>query len=219
MPGLSSKCRRDIRNEIPQVSGLHAGVSLRTDLLLIGEDRHGRERRILRLQDGGEGGIGADPIVVTVGADQAAVEAQVPRLEGRYGFELSGKEVRLGHAVFFMKDPQNVELDELAFVVIAQRPGANEDVEVLALDHFGGLAGHLLGREVGQQVGYAEHGIVRVLADADRHAGSVPEYHHSMQGQRDGRPLVFFDPAVVMGVKIRQVVVFIQRIRLQIEAG
>ena len=133
MPGLGPEGRRDIRDEIPQVGGLHAGVPLRPDLLLVGEDGHGREGRIPRLQDRGEGGIGADTVVVSVGADQAAVEAQVARLEGGDRLQLGGKEIRLGHAVFLMEDPQDVELDQLPFLIVAQRPGADEDIEVLPL--------------------------------------------------------------------------------------
>ena len=118
-----------------------------------------------------------------------------------------------------MEDPQDVELDQLPFLIVAQRPGADEDIEVLPLDHLGGLAGHLLGCEMGKQVGHAEDRIVRILSHPHRHGGTVPQHHHAVEGQGDGGPLVFFDPAVIMSVEIGQVMVLIQGIGLEVEAG
>ena len=51
------------------------------------------------VEDGLQLGIGADAVVVAVGADEAAVKADVAHVEGGHGAELGGDEVLLRDAV------------------------------------------------------------------------------------------------------------------------
>lgn len=109
--------------------GLHAGHALGADLLLVGEDADGGLLRRFELQDGRELGVGADAVVMAVGADHAAVKAQVPRVGGRDGLKLSGDEILLHDAVFLVQDAHDGKLDAVRAVVVGLGPAADEDVE------------------------------------------------------------------------------------------
>ena len=63
---------------------LHAGHAIGADLLLIGEDAHGRAlRRAVEVEDGTQLSVGAHAVILTVGADHAAVKADVARRQCR----------------------------------------------------------------------------------------------------------------------------------------
>ena len=86
----------EVVDEILEVGGVEAGVSVGADLLFVGEDRDGGVGRGLTLchvevRDCGR--IGADLIVMAVGADHAAVKADVHGLVCRDEFELGGLEI------------------------------------------------------------------------------------------------------------------------------
>ena len=102
-------------------------------------------------------------------------------------------------------------------LVVPEGARTDEDVQILAADDLGRSALHLLGRQMRQQVGHAEHRVALVLADADGHRRTVPADDHAVQRKRQGRPLVFFDPAVIVGVEIREIMILIQRVRLEIQ--
>ena len=119
MTGLGAGQRGKVRDEIPQISRLHTRVSLRADLFFVGQNGHGGEFGIFYLQNGGHGRIGAYPVVMAISANETAVETQVTRLERRNGFQFSGKEIRFGHAIFFVENPQDVQLDEFSFLIVA----------------------------------------------------------------------------------------------------
>ena len=99
-----------------------------------------------------------------------------------------------------------------------QRAVAHEDVQVLALHHLVGLLRHLLAGQVDQQVGDAEHRIVRVVAHLDVHHGAVFLRDHAVQRQRQRDPLVVLDAAVIMRIEQREPVRLVQRVLLEVEA-
>ena len=83
---------------------LHAGHAVRAGLLLVGEDAHGRAlRRALKVKDRAQLGIGAHAVVLPVGADHAAVKADVARRERRHGGKLRRQEVLLRDAVLIVQ--------------------------------------------------------------------------------------------------------------------
>ena len=69
-----------------------------------------------------------------------------------------------------------------------------------------------------QQVGDAEHGVVRVVAHLDVHHGAVLLGDHAVHGQRQRDPLVVLDAAVIVRVEQREPVRFVQRVLLEVEA-
>ena len=135
---------------------------------------------------------------MAVGADHRAVQTEIPGLEGRNGAQLGGKEVLLPDAVFFKQQPGNGDLDLFLAGILPQAGAADEEVELFSLDALAHGLAHLVGRQVGQQVGDAEHRIAGLFADGDAEAGAIPADDDAVQRQRDGRPLVFFDAAVVV---------------------
>ena len=62
---------------------------------------------------------------MAVGADHAAVKAQVPRVGGRDGLKLGGDEILLHDAVFFVQKPQHRELHAVLAVVVRFRAAAH----------------------------------------------------------------------------------------------
>ena len=197
---------------------LHAGHAVGADLFFIGEDTHGRAlRRAVKVEDGAQLGIGAHAVVLTVGADHAAVKADVARRERRHGGQLRRQEVLLRDAVFIIEQGQHGELHTVA-PLAGIRHAADDDVECLARDAlFHGLA-HLILAEVRQQIGDDKLRLVRLAADGDIDRAAVLERDGAVQLQRDRDPLVLLDAAVIVRLEIRQLRVLVHRRLLEIKA-
>ena len=70
-----------------------------------------------------------------------------------------------------------------------------------------------------QQVGNAEDRVVIFLTNADIHSRTVGTADHTMERQRNGRPLILAHTAIVVGAEIGIVAALIQRHRTQVQAG
>lgn len=94
---------------------LHTGHAVGAGLLLVGENAHSRAlRRTLEIKDRAQLGIGAHAVILPVGADHAAVKADVACRERRHGGELRRQEVFLRDAVLIMQQRQHSELHTVA---------------------------------------------------------------------------------------------------------
>ena len=199
--------------------GLHAGHTLGADFFLVGEDTHGGALRDIQIEQGSQLGVGADAVIMAVGADEAAVKAQLPGLGGGDGFQLGGDEVLLGDAVLLVENVQNGQLHPVGALVVLQGTAADENVQALGSNGLIEGLFALLPAQVGQQVIDDELGILFLVADGHADGAAVGPDHHAVELQRDGDPLVLADAAVVVGFEIGQLRVFIQGVGLQIQAG
>ena len=75
----------------------------------------------IRDRQGAERGVAADAVIVTVGADHAAVDADVHRVGGGHRLQLGGGKVRLGNAVLVVKTLHHVDLHTVAVVQMCIR--------------------------------------------------------------------------------------------------
>ena len=160
--------------------------------------------------------IGANAVVVAVRADKRAVKTDIAGIERRNAAQLCRQEIRLGHAVLAVEMLHNGEFDLLAalFVHGFARNRADEDVQTLALDHLGRLAGHLLGGKVRQQVGDNELRVGRLVAYTHLYAldlAVLADADNAAQLKRNCGPLILLDAAVVVGLEERHTVVLVQR--------
>ena len=197
---------------------LHAGHAIGADLLLIGEDAHGRTlRRAVKVEDGTQLSVGAHAVILTVGADHAAVKADVARRERRHGGQLRRQKVLFRDAVFIIEQGQHGKLHTVA-PLAGIRHAADDDVERLARDAlFHGLA-HLILAEVRQQIGDDELRLIRLAADGNVDRAAVLKRDGTVQLQRDRDPLVLLDAAVIVRLEIRQLRILIHRRLLEVEA-
>ena len=198
---------------------LHARGADAADLFLVDEQAaRGALARSIALKHGHEARVGADAVVLAVGEDHAAVEAEVARATGRHEDELSREEVLLLDAVLLLDELQDASLDRFLLAVL-ERVVADEDVEVFALDDLGGVLLHLLLREVDQQVRHAEDRVAFCLADADFDDRAVLLDDDAVQCERQRDPLVLLDAAVVMRVEVGEAAVLVERVLLDIESA
>ena len=72
---------------------------------------------------------------------------------------------------------------------------------------------------MGQQVAHGKLRVAGVLADAHGHRGPVLQDHQTVEGQGDGGPLVLLDAPVVMGLAVGHLLVLIEWVLLQVQAG
>ena len=72
---------------------------------------------------------------------------------------------------------------------------------------------------MGQQVGNHQDRLVLVLTDGDGDAGAVGLADHAVNGQGDGDPLILLDAAVVVGLEVCHLGIFVQGIGLQVHIG
>ena len=89
---------------------------------------------VVGLKDRRGDGIGADPVVVTVGADKRAVKSDVARLERGNRRDLRADEIVLFDAVLLVQDRQNVQFDLVGYVLVGKRDPADKQIEFLAGD-------------------------------------------------------------------------------------
>ena len=209
---------RDLCDQVCHQVALHTGVAVRSDLLLVGQDHHGGVSRGIRIEQGGQAGVSAHPVVVAIGADEGAVKAHIPCLLGRNGRQVSGEEVLLGDAVLLMENGQDVQLDGI-LLRTGVGTGTQKQVQVLRRD--GGSQGllALLLTQMGQQVVDVDDRVGILLTDDHIHNGAVLLCHHSVQGQGDGDPLVLADTAIVAGLEEGKAAVLIQGGLLHIQPG
>ena len=71
---------------------------------------------------------------------------------------------------------------------------------------------------MGEQVGDVEYRIARLLADAHLDLFAVFPDDDTVQGQRDRRPLVLLDTAIVVRLEIADLLGLIQRVLLEVKA-
>ncbi len=155
---------------------------------------------------------------MAVCGDERAVEADVAGLEGRDQFEFRRQEVFFHDAVLLVEALQDVELHELGLLLTLEGKGADEDVQVLALDGIGQGAFLLFLREVRQEIGDDELRVALVLADVHGDGRAVALDDDAVEGQRDGGPLVLLDAAVVVGLEEREFLLLIERVRFEVKA-
>ena len=198
---------------------LHTGHAVGADLFLIGQHADGGVHGVLGLDLGQQCGVSIHAVIVTVGTDHGAVKAHIACLGSGHDFDLGAGEVALGDAVLLVQQDEGVQLDSLLDVLFLHGVRADEHVQLLALDALAELALVLLGTQMGQQVGDAEHGIVLVLTDGKVDAGAVGAGEHAVDSQRDGSPLVLAHTAVVVGAEVAHVVRLVQRVGTQVQTG
>ena len=116
---------------------------------------------------------------MTVGADHAAVDADVHRVGGGHRLQLSGGKVRLGNAVLVVKTLHHVELHTVAVVLVADGAAAQQNVQRLGGDRLAERLLPLLAPQMGQQVGDDQLRLT-LFADADLHGGAVLLHHHAL---------------------------------------
>ena len=208
----------EVLDEVLEVGGVEAGVAVGADLFLVGQDGDDSVLRGLHFEVRHGGGVAADLVIVAVGGDERAVEADVAGLEGRDQFEFGGQEVLLNNAVLLVEEFQDVELHELGLLLTLEGQGADEDVQFLALDGVAEGALLLLTGQVRQQVGDDELRVALVLADVDGDDRAVALDDDTVEGQRNGRPLVLLDAAVIVGLEEREFILLVERVRLEVEA-
>ena len=207
----------EVLDEVLEVGGVEAGVAVGADLLFVGQDGDDRVFGVFDLEVRHGGGVAADLVVMAVSGDERAVEADVAGLEGRDHLEFRRQEVFFDDAVLLVQDLHDVELHEFRLFLALERQGADEDVQVLALDGIGQGAFLLLLREVRQEIGDDELRVALVLADVHGDGRAVALDDDAVEGQRDGGPLVLLDTAVVVGLEEREFLLLIERVRFEVE--
>ena len=207
-----------VLHEGVEEGGLHTGDAHGADLLLVGQHAHGGLFGNVDVKQALQCGIAAHPVVVSVGADEAAVQAQIRGVEGGDHLQLGGGEVILADAVFLVEQVQHPQLHAVGVAVLTQGAAAHENVQILTGNGLAEGLFALLRTQVGQQVGNHELGLV-ALAQNHLHHGAVPQDHHAPQLQGDGHPLVLADAAVIVGLAVGQLAVLIQGMGLEVQTG
>ncbi len=171
------------------------------------------------VEHGAQRGIGADAVVVPVGADEGAVETDVARGIGGNGGELCGEEVFFADAVLFAQDGEHGQLELFIHLFVGVGHAPHHDVELLALDDLAARLCHLLAAEMREKVVDIEHGVGGVFADADLCLRAVFAHDDAVQRQRHRRPLVLFDAAVIMRFEEAHARLFVEGVLLDVDAG
>ena len=196
----------------------HTGNTLRADLFLIGKDADGGLLGRNGVENACKLCVGADAVVVTVGSDEAAVKADVARLAGGHDLELGGDEVLLRNAVLRVQILENAELETVGAVLIFKRLSAEQYVQALARDGLVKGLFALLAAEVREKVVDDELRVAFLAADVHGNARTVAQHNNTVQLEGDGHPLILADAAVVMGLEVGHLALFIERAGLHVEA-
>ena len=109
-----------------------------------------------------------------------------------------------------MENTHNGQLNAVT-TLVGIGNGADDNIERLTLDDLRGLFLHLIGSQMRQQIGDDKLGIIAVAADDNVDDLAGLQRNHTVQFQRNGNPLIFLDTAVIMGLEIGKLIVFVQR--------
>ena len=205
-------------HEVLEELALHAGNAHGADLFLVGQDAHGSLGGILNGKQGVQLCVSAYPVVVAVGAQQAAVQTHLPAAAGGDNGQFGRQKVGLDQAVLLVEQLHDVQLHQVGAFAF-QRLGAQQHVQLLAFDALGQGLLHLIGGQVNQKVGDHQYGIVVIFTDGDGNDAAVLAVHHTVQSQGDGGPLVLLDAAVVVGLEVGDFAVLVQGIGLNVHPG
>lgn len=162
---LESLSLCEILNKELKICGGKACIADGAYLLLVGQHGDGRVARGRAVESRHERGISADPVVVAVAADKAAVKADIRDSRRGHELKLRGEEIRLRDSVFFVEKLHYIELHEVAALVASEGQAADENVEFLALYDLGGLALAHGAVKMREQVGYDELRLAVSVAD------------------------------------------------------
>ena len=148
---------------------------------------------------------------MAVGSDEAAVEADVARLAGGHDLDLSGDEILLRHAVLLVEVLHNAQLEAVGAVLICDGTAAEQHVQALARNRLVEGLFALLAAKVREKIVDDELRVVFLAADVDGNALAVAQHGHTMQLEGNGHPLILADTAVMMGLEVRHLSLFIER--------
>ena len=215
--------RHDLGDGVLEEAARHTGGTHGADLLLVDDERDARALHVGHIDLGEHGGVGADAVVVAIAQNHGTVEAHVAGGAGGHDLDLGGEEVLLLDVVLLLEDVQEHLLDGLlggVLVVLVKLDGtaAHDHVEDLGIDGVLGRLGHLLTREVDQQVGDGKDRVVCLVADVDVDGGAVLFADDAHECERGGYPVVALDAAVVVRVEVGHVAGLEGGILLKVQA-
>ena len=217
MAALCSEAVCQIFQKIRQIRGAQTSVAVAAGFFLVRENRHCGVYRCFAVQQSTKCRISTNAVVMTIAADHTAVKSQFSNRKCRNGFQFCRQEIGFGHAVFFMQNVQDIQLDLFALLVLVERHRTYQQVQFFAADNFRCRTLHLLRCQMRQQVGHTEYRITGIFPDVYLYRSTVSLYHNTVQGQRNRSPLILLDTAIVVGLEHCQFMILIQRILLHIQ--
>ena len=150
------------------------------------------------IQQSGQRGKGAAPVVLSVGEHHAPVHPAFPRPSGRHDLQLRRQEILLLNLVGFRQNLQ----DMLLYILLPNGLVSDQQVHLLRVKEILDLLLIPLSAKMGQQIRDHEHRIVFLLAHGQADRCPVLSDDDPVQRQRKRKPLVFFDAAVVVGIQV-----------------
>ena len=203
---------QQLGHRIFKKTGLHACGPVAARLLLVHQQAAGRPYGFLCLiclfrgvQKRRQSGKGAASVVLSVGEHHAPVEPAFPGPAGRDDLQLRAEKIFLPDSELPRQKFQNILLGLLVF----QGTVSDQQVHFLRVEKILHLLFVPLPAQMGQQVREHERRVFFLLADGYAHPGSVLSDDDSVEGQRKGKPLVFFDSSVVVGIQVHIACLFI----------
>ena len=217
MPPMKTLGLGQVLNEICEELGIKARIPHTADLLFIRQNRNRRTLRRLHMQQGLQRRIRANAVIMPIGSDHTAIQADIHRTESRYKLQFGTGQILFANPILVVKQLHDLSLIPVFSLFILRGGACEQDIQILRLDGLSQrLSGLLLG-EMGQQIRHAELGITIFFPHADFHAASVLAHHRAVHSQGDRRPLVFFNPAVVMRFQKGHLIFLVQRNGFQIQ--
>ena len=156
--------------------------------------------------------ICAHSVILSISSDHTSVQTTLSCLSCRYDLQLCGKKIFLFHIILLFKDIQYILFYCLFLLIIFQVfqwSAADQDVQILSLDHFCRFFLHLLSCKMDQKICNIYDGIIFILTDIYFCCTSVFFYHYAMDCQGKSHPLVFLNTAIIMGIQICKIRILI----------
>ena len=207
-----------ISQEVFQESGVHTGVTVRTNFFFISEDNNRSPFWVGVCDFSCHFSVGANTVVMTICADHASVKTEVSCFESWNNAQFSAQEVSFSDAVFFVEDLHQVQFNLFRSFLIFKLSGTDQNIHGFALECFCQSLSSLFGCQMWQQVGYAENRIVFIFTDGDGNNRTVFLVNVTVQSQRNGWPLVFLDTTIVMWSEVTQFCFFKQWAWFQVKS-
>ena len=216
----SAKCKVRIASHSPKKFcncilkefRLHTGCANASNLLFIRQKTAACAFRCFHFHHCCKGGVCAYAIILSVCCNHTPVKSTVTCFSCRNDLKLRRKEILFFYIIFFFQDAKNIVFDCFFFLLITfliKWSAADQNIKILALNYFCCFFLKLLACKMDQKISDVYDRIILIFTNCHIDHSTIFFDNHTMDCERQCNPVIFLYTAIIMGIKICEICIFI----------
>ena len=216
----SAKCKVRIASHSPKKFcncilkefRLHTGCANASNLLFIRQKTAACAFRCFHFHQRNERSVCAYAIILSVCCNHTAVKATVTGFSCRNDLKLCRKEIFFLYIIFLFQDAKYIVFDCFFFRLIFfifERSATDQNIKILALNYFCCFFLKLLACKMDQKISDVYDRIILIFTNCHIDHSTIFFDNHTMDCERQCNPVIFLYTAIIMGIKICEICIFI----------